>query len=200
MFLMNFLELKKIEKLYFGYEDIARALSITPQSARVTANRYVKNGLLIRAKRNIYLLKDRWFNLTREQKFILANIIQTPSYISLMSALEYYEITTQIQQDFIESIALKRTKEVALDQTFFNYTKINPVLYSGFFRIRGFFIAPPEKAFLDAIYLKSFGRYQLDISSIDFSKLKRKKVEEMAAMYPEKTNSYLRKNGYFSTA
>ena len=197
---MNFLELKKIEKLYFGYEDIARVLSITPQSARVTANRYVKKGFLIRAKRNIYLLKDRWLDLTREQKFILANIIQTPSYISLMSALEYYEITTQIQQDFIESIALKRTKEVELDHTFFNYIKINPVLYSGFFRIRGFFIATPEKAFLDAIYLKSFGRYQLDISSIDFSKLKRKKVEEMAAMYPEKTKSYLRKNEYFSAA
>ena len=195
---MNFLELKKIEKLYFGYEDIARVLSITPHSARVTANRYVKRGLLIRAKRNIYLLKDRWFDLTREQKFILANIIQTPSYISLMSALEYYEITTQIQQDFIESIALKRTKEVELDQTFFNYIKINPVLYSGFFRIRDFFIALPEKAFLDAIYLKSFGRYQLDISSIDFSKMNRIKFEEMAASYPEKTKSYLRKNEYFS--
>ena len=197
---MSFLELKKIEKLYFGYEDIARALSITPQSARVTANRYVKKGLLIRAKRNIYLLKDIWLELTREQKFILANIIQTPSYISLMSALEYYEITTQIQQDFIESIALKRTKEVELDQTFFNYIKINPVLYSGFFRIRGFFIAPPEKAFVDAIYLKSFGRYQLDISSIDFSKLKQNKIEEMAAMYPDKTKAYLRKNEYFSAA
>ena len=195
---MNFLKLKKIEKLYFGYEDIARALSITPQSARVTANRYVKKGFLIRAKRNIYLLKDRWFDLTREQKFILANIIQTPSYISLMSALEYYEITTQIQQDYIESIALMRTKDVELDQAFFNYIKISPVLYSGFFKMRGFFIAPPEKAFLDAIYLQSFGRYQLDISSIDFSKLKRKNVEEMAAMYPEKTKSYLRKNEYFS--
>jgi predicted transcriptional regulator of viral defense system len=197
---MRFLELKKIEKLYFGYKDIARALSITPQSARVTANRYVKKGFLIRAKRNIYLLKDRWLDLTREQKFILANIIQTPSYISLMSALAYYEVTTQIQQDFIESIALTRTKEVELDHTFFNYIKLNPVLYSGFTRMQGFFIAEPEKAFLDAIYLKSFGRYQLDISSIDFSKLKRKKVEEIAEIYPEKTKSYLRKNEYFSAA
>ena len=117
-----------------------------------------------------------------------------------MSALEYYEITTQIQQDFIESIALKRTKEVELDHTFFNYIKINPVLYSGFLRVQGFFIAPPEKAFLDAIYLKSFGRYQFDISSIDFSKLKRINVEELAVMYPEKTKSYLRKNEYFSAA
>ena len=194
---MKFLELKNIEKLYFGYEDIARALNITPRSALVTANRYVKKGFLVRAKRNIYLIKDRWIDLRRDQKFIIANIIQTPSHISLMSALEYYEITTQIQQSYIESITLKRTKEVEINQTLFSYIKINPLNYSGFDRIEGFFIAQPEKAFLDAVYLKSLGRYQLDISSIDFSKLNRKKVEEMAAMYPEKTKSYLIKNEYF---
>jgi predicted transcriptional regulator of viral defense system len=197
---MRFLELKKIEKLYFSYEDIAQALNILPQSARVTANRYVERGLLTRAKRNIYVFKDKWLELTREQKFILANVIQTPSYISLTSALAYYEVTTQMQQDYIESIAIKRTKEVNIDQTVFNYIKLNPALYTDFGRMQGFFIAEPEKAFLDAIYLKSFGRYRLDISSIDFSKLKRKKVEEMAAMYPEKTKSYLRKNEYFSAA
>ena len=194
---MKFLELKNIEKLYFGYEDIARALNITPRSALVTANRYVKKGFLVRAKRNIYLIKDRWIDLRRDQKFIIANIIQTPSHISLMSALEYYEITTQIQQSYIESITLKRTKEVEINQTLFSYIKISPMNYSGFDRIEGFFIASPEKAFLDAVYLKSLGRYQLDISSIDFSKLNRKKVEEMAAMYPEKTKSYLIKNEYF---
>ena len=194
---MKFLELKNIEKLYFGYEDIARALNITPRSALVTANRYVKKGFLVRAKRNIYLIKDRWIDLRRDQKFIIANIIQTPSHISLMSALEYYEITTQIQQSYIESITLKRTKEVEINQTLFSYIKISPMNYSGFDRIEGFFIASPEKAFLDAVYLKSLGRYQLDISSLDFSKLNRKKVEEMAAMYPEKTKSYLIKNEYF---
>ena len=45
----------------------------------------------------------------REQKFIIANIYQVPSYISLMTALDYYEITTQMQRDFIESVILKRT-------------------------------------------------------------------------------------------
>jgi len=197
---MRFLQLQNIEKLYFGHEDIARALGITLQSAKVTANRYTKQGLLIRLKRNIYVLKERWISIDREQEFLLANIIQVPSYISLMTALDYYEITTQVQRDFVESVAVKRTKGVEIEQTFFNYTKINTDLYSGFSRIRGFFIAAPEKAFLDAVYLMSFGRYRFDIPSIDFSKLNLEKIEYVARLFPLKTQSFLNKNEYFREA
>lgn len=112
---MKFLQLQNISKLYFGHEEIARALGITSNSAKVTASRYVKQGLLVRLKRNLYILKEKWFNLDREQKFVIANLIQTPSYVSLMTALDYYEITTQMQRDFIESIALKRTKGVEIE-------------------------------------------------------------------------------------
>lgn len=197
---MRFLQLQNIEKLYFGHEDIARAFGITLQSAKVTANRYIKQGLLIRLKRNIYVLKEKWISIDREQKFLLANIIQVPSYISLMTALDYYEITTQVQRDFIESVALKRTKGVEIEQTFFNYTKINTDLYSGFSRTRAFFIAAPEKAFLDAVYLMSFGRYSFDIPSIDFSKFNPEKIEYMARLFPLKTQSFLNKNEYFREA
>jgi hypothetical protein len=51
-----------------------------------------------------------------------------------MTALDYYEITTQIQQDFIESIAVKRTKEVAVDSTVFNFTRIQENMYAGFIK------------------------------------------------------------------
>ncbi|MBW2049604.1 MAG: hypothetical protein JRJ09_13910 [Deltaproteobacteria bacterium] len=197
---MKILQLRNIEKLYFGHEDIARALGITLQSAKVSANRYVRQGLLIRLKRNIYVLKDKWIRLDREQVFPLANIIQVPSYISLMTALDYYEITTQVQRDFIESVAVKRTKEVEIGQRFFNYTKINTDLYSGFSRTRGFFIATPEKAFLDALYLMSLGRYRFDIPSIDFSKLNLKKIEYLARLFPLKTKRLLNKNEYFREA
>lgn len=197
---MKFLQLQNIEKLYFGHEDIARALGIKLQSAKVTANRYVKQGLLVRVKRNIYVLKEKWKSLDREQRFILANIIQVPSYISLMSALDYYEITTQMQRDFIESIAVKRTKGVEIEHSFFNYTKINSDLFFGFSRTRGLFIAAPEKAFLDAVYLISFGRYSFDISSIDFSKLNSEKIDNMARSFPLKTQRFLNRNEYFRKA
>jgi len=197
---MRFLHLQNIQKLYFGHEDIARALGITLQSAKVTANRYIKYGLLVRLKRNIYVLKEKWTSIDREQEFLLANIIQVPSYISLMTALDYYEITTQVQQDFIESVAVKRTKGVEIDQKYFNFTKINTDLYSGFSRTRGFFIAAPEKAFLDAVYLMSFGRYSFDIPSIDFSKLNLEKIGYMGRLFPLRTQGFLNKNEYFREA
>ena len=197
---MRFLHLQNIQKLYFGHEDIARVLGITLQSAKVTANRYIKYGLLIRLKRNIYVLKEKWASIDREQEFLLANIIQVPSYISLMTALDYYEITTQVQQDFIESVAVKRTKGVEIDQKYFNFTKINTDLYSGFSRTRGFFIAAPEKAFLDAVYLMSFGRYSFDIPSIDFSKLNLEKIGYMGRLFPLRTQGFLNKNEYFREA
>jgi hypothetical protein len=50
---MKTIELNSINRFYFGYEDIARALKIRPASARVSASRYVRLGLLMRLKRNI---------------------------------------------------------------------------------------------------------------------------------------------------
>jgi predicted transcriptional regulator of viral defense system len=101
---MKIRELKSIGSLYFGYEDIARALKISPASARVSASRYVQLGFLIRLKRNIYMSSERWQAASREERFVLANLGQVPSYVSLMTALDYHEITTQIQRGFIKGI------------------------------------------------------------------------------------------------
>jgi predicted transcriptional regulator of viral defense system len=194
---MKFLELNKIKKLYFGYEEISRILSITLPSARVSANRYVHQGLLVKLKRNIYVLKEKWNVLKREDKFALANLVQVPSYISLMTALDYYEITTQMQREFIESVAVKRTKEKEVDTTVFNFTKINANLYFGFKKDKDFFIATPEKAFVDALYLMSLGRYNFDIDSIDFGKLNRNEIMGMVKRFPVKTQKLFDANGYF---
>ncbi|MBC8433051.1 MAG: hypothetical protein H8D96_14155 [Desulfobacterales bacterium] len=197
---MRHFQLRDIEKLYFGYEDIARALGISQNSAKVTAHRYVKQGMLVRIKRNIYILKERWTNLDREQKFIIANILQVPSYISLTTALDYYEITTQMQRDFIESVAVKRTIRKEIEQTVFNYTRISTTVYRGFLKNRGVFIAEPEKAFLDAVYLMTLGRYSLDMPSIDFSKFDVEKIEHMAKSFSLKTQKFIAKNEYFRKA
>lgn len=197
---MNIAKLRKIRKLYFGYEEIARALEVTPGSARVFANRYVRQGLIIRLKRNIYLIKERWNNLTQGELFGLANIAQVPSYVSLMTALSYYDITTQIQRNFVESIAVKRTKEIIIDDTVFNYVKINRKLYGGFMKREGFFIAAPEKALLDALYLKSLKRYSFDLGSIDFSKLDMVKLRKLLKTYPRKVAKLLGDHGYIRKA
>jgi len=194
---MKYLQLNKIKQLYFGYKDISKALGITLSSARVSASRYTKSGLLLRLKRNIYVLAERWKTLEEEEKFIIANLLQVPSYISFMTAMGYHEITTQLQQDFIESVAIKRTKEVNVYGTTFNYNVIRGDLYFGFRKEKRFFIATKEKAFLDAFYLMSLGRYKFDLTSIDPGKLDAGKLKKMAEKYPKRMQKTLEGNGYF---
>lgn len=197
---MKVFDLYKINKLYFGYEEISRVLGISMASARVSASRYVRHGALIRVKRNMYMLKERWNRLNRREMFQIANLIQVPSYISLMSAMDYYEITTQLQQNFFESIALKKTKQLEIKGNVFNYSKIKQNLYFGFLKEKDFFISTPEKAFLDSLYLKSLGRYNFDISSIDFTKLDLIDLKEMAEKFPDKISRMVEQGEYFTSA
>lgn len=196
---MKLQELYRIQKLYFGHEELTRTLGITSASARVAASRYVKRGLLVRIKRNMYMLHERWKNADLEEKFQIANLGQVPSYISLTTALAYYDLTTQMQRDFVESIAIKRTKEILVEPFVFNYTKISKHLYSGFQRHKDFFIARPEKALLDAVYLMSLGRYSIDVAAIETHKLNREQLAAMSDPFPEKTKKLLRIHGYLSS-
>jgi predicted transcriptional regulator of viral defense system len=52
---MKYNDIKKINKLYFTYQDVAKILSISEDSARVLCTRYVKQKYLIRLKRNFYI-------------------------------------------------------------------------------------------------------------------------------------------------
>ena len=197
---MKLIEIQKIDKLYFGYEEIARVLGISEASARVTASRYAKKGLLLRIKKNMYVLRERWVAAEKEEKFMLANLAQSPSYISLATALDFYELTTQMQRNFFESVALKRTKRINVNGNIFRYARITNRLYQGFKKEKGFFIATPEKALLDAIYLMSYGRYALDMSAIDPKKVDENELMRLSREFPARTCYLLKKYGYLSAA
>jgi len=197
---MRLNELFQIKKLYFGHEELARILGITQDSARVAASRYVRQGLLVRIKKNLYVLKDTWKNASLEEKFQIANIVQVPSYISFVTALEYYALTTQVQRDFFESIALKRSKEILVQNTVFKYTKISRDLYFGFQRYKNFFIAKPEKALLDAFYMMSLGRYSLDLSAIELDRVDQEQLLDMSKLFPRQTQKVMQAYGYITAA
>lgn len=193
---MNIIELRKISKFHFGCEDISRTLGIRAASAKVAASRYTKQGILLRFKKNIYVLRDAWDAAQREDKLQLANLGQVPSYISLTTALDYYQITTQMQRDFIESVAVRRSKEINMNGCVFRYIKIAGNLYHTFVKEKDIFIATPEKALLDAFYLMSHGRYSLDLSSLDAAGMDRREIKRLSRELPLRTKNLLKKNGY----
>ena len=178
--------LKRIRKPFFTLDEVAFALELKPESAAVLCNRYVKKGLLTRLKRGLYARTEALQNLGQVEFFQIANLLQVPSYISLTTALSYYGLTTQVQRNFFESVCIKRTKTFERGELTFSYVKINPRLYGGFKKEKGVFIASPEKAILDAFYLASMGRYPLDVSSLDMTKLDEQSLAQLSRMYPRR--------------
>jgi len=104
-----------------------------------------------------------------------------------MTALSFYELTTQVQRKFFESVCIKRTAKYEVDGVLFNFYKLKRELYFDFIKQGDFFIATKEKALLDAIYLYSFGKYSFDVSSIDMAKIDLKKIKKLLIKYPERT-------------
>ncbi|GLI52312.1 hypothetical protein TISLANDTSLP1_00050 [Thermodesulfovibrio yellowstonii] len=172
---------------------MAQIIEIKDSSAKVFCSRYTDKGLFIRLKKDFYILKDRWQRLTKEDFYRLSNILQVPSYISLMTALSFYGVTTQVQRGFYEAVCTKRTERLEIEGVRFNFYKIKQELYFDFVKIEDFFIATKEKAFLDAVYLFSFGKYELDLDSIDFRKLDMKRIRTLLEKFPEKTKKTAKK-------
>lgn len=183
---MRYNLLSSIKKLTFTQKDVENLLKINLTSARVLLVRYVKNGYVIRLKRNVFILKEKWENLSLEQKFYIANILQVPSYISCTTALSYYGYTTQVQQNFIESVGIYRTKQINVENSVFKYIKLNKKYYFDFIKKDNFFIATPEKAFIDSLYLMIKGRYSIDLSAVDQRKFDKNKIAKILKKYPQK--------------
>jgi len=187
---MRLNELNKSNKLILSIDDISKELSIDRESAKVTANRYVKQGLLLRIKRNFYIAPDKFDVLSEDELYKIANLIQIPSYISLSTALTYYNISTQQMRGIIESIAIKRSKSVRAKEIEFRFVLVNKDFYSGFTLKDNFFIALPEKAVADTIYLSSLGKYNCDFNAIDFQKLNKSEIDKYIKSTNQRTITF----------
>jgi len=191
---MKYPVLRKLrERLYFTIEDLQDLLGIKPGSARVLCTRYIRNGFFIRLKKNFYILTERWENLSREDFLKISNFLQVPSYISFLTALSLYEVTTQVQRDYFEGASLRRSVRFNIMGVTFNFYKLKKEYYFDFIKKGDIFIATREKAFIDSVYLYSFGKYKIDFSSLDLDKLDKIKIKKILRLYPQKTKNIVRK-------
>ncbi|RLB80331.1 MAG: hypothetical protein DRH24_10820 [Deltaproteobacteria bacterium] len=108
-------------KLFFSVDNLAEAACIKKESAQVLCSRYVKNETFLRLKKNFYVLAGIWPRYNREDYFKIANYLQVPSYISCVTALSFYGITTQVQRDWYDSISVKRSIRFEVEGITFNY-------------------------------------------------------------------------------
>jgi len=139
-----------------------------------TVDAYISRSLahkeLIQLKKGVYITAN-YFNKNKgdiSYIFYLANTLRHPSYVSSWTALQYYNLTTEIVH-IITSITPRVTRSYENKAGNFMYHSIKKDLFSGFSRAKGnfhFFIATPSKALFDLIYFRSNQLRGVDLEQI----------------------------------
>lgn len=146
---------------YFSIAD----LSVTGEKAgylRVLLSRYVKNGILARLKKGLYVKRSFLDDMEKKQLLpayqeFAANFLNTPSYLGLEYVLYNEAILTEMPVNFT-SVTLNKTKKYSNEFGTFIYHNIRPELFIGFDRLKinewEILKASRAKALFDFIYFR----------------------------------------------
>ncbi|MEM5778473.1 MAG: hypothetical protein QXK49_02510 [Candidatus Aenigmatarchaeota archaeon] len=145
-------KLRLLKKPVFEMSDISRILRKEEKYVRVFIKRIEKKGLLKRIERGKYIFED-------ENPFLVASNLIFPSYISFISALNYYGLTTQISKT-IFIVSLKQKKEIKLNDYNIKFIKFNKKRFFGFkkekINEKFLFIGEIEKIIADSLFLPKY--------------------------------------------
>lgn len=132
----------------FTLDDAAKILNAKRGYAKLFLHRCTKRGILGSAERGVYYLNKR------ANEYEVASNILRPSYVSMISALYYYGLTTQIPRN-VYVISTKRhtpIKDVLGFKIIFR--RIGKTMMFGYHKEGNgnIFVADPEKAIVDIFY------------------------------------------------
>lgn len=170
----------------FNLNDIRK---IDPNFYQPQLMDWIKRGYIKPFAGEYYLLADQ--QMDESLRFMLANKLYTPSYISLESALAYYAIIPESVLS-VTSISSRKTNQFDSDWGTLYYRSIKPLYMFGYEVVeitstRKYLRARLEKAVLDYLYLNSH------ISSVeDFEGLRWDRDELIPIVDSELFRSYLR--------
>ncbi len=169
--------LKKLERFpLFTENDVAKTINKSPKYVRTLLYRLNKEKLIYRIEKGKYTVHD--------DPLIFASHVIIPSYLSLWTALRYYNMTQQQPTSFFVISPVKRKNIKDLNIIFmstkhmFGYKKER---YSDF----DIFMAEPEKAIIDSLLFKipiEDINFALEKEDLDFKKLSNyaKKTENIS--------------------
>jgi len=127
---------------------------------RLQINRWVKDGKIIRLHKGLYTLAEPYKKVTSEP-FSIANSLKQASYVSLHSALSWYAMIPEFVPA-VTSITTGRPQTIETPLGRFEFRHVSKKYFWGYQQIelkfgQTAFIAHPEKALLDLIYLTGGG-------------------------------------------
>jgi predicted transcriptional regulator of viral defense system len=145
-------EIKKKNIKLFTPLDVQRFLGRSKIAVRFLVHRLKKQGYIQSLKRGIYKLSDE-----QVPDLYLANKLYEPSYVSLEFALSYHRVIPETVYE-ITSITPKTTRHFETLGKIYSYRRVKKSAFAGYTTAKqkgfSFFIADPEKAFVDLNYFR----------------------------------------------
>lgn len=125
-------------------------------SVRQQLSRWVQDGKLYQLRRGVYAVAPP-FQKIKPHPFRIANLLVHNSYVSLQSALAYYDLIPE-HTPFTTSVTTTRPASWNTPLGSFSFRHVRTFLFYGFARIevspqQFAFVATPEKALLDLVHL-----------------------------------------------
>lgn len=139
----------------FGTEILSVHYSNDAELGRQIA-RWIRSGYLIQLRRGLYALAGGYRKM-KPHPFYIANRLKKASYVSLQSALAHYGLIPEYVP-VVTSVTTGRPEKRTTPLGGFLFNHIKPGLFFGYEVMdidkgQSIFIAKPEKAFLDLVYL-----------------------------------------------
>jgi predicted transcriptional regulator of viral defense system len=157
----------------FSVRDVKKQF---PSMNLMNLVRWQKKGYLLRLRNQWYALNDA--ESYENIEWLAANLIYAPSYISLHTALSWYNLIPEMIAT-TTSVTTRKTNKFSTPLGDFDYHRIKPALY-GFGCVlddmdayksergksRKILLAKPQKAILDFFYINNFYDSEKDMEDL----------------------------------
>lgn len=177
--------LKKLidtERTVFRTQDLRVIWEESEKNVIIAAKRMVEKEFIVKIAKGYYAIRED-YNI-----FELANLIVSPSYVSLNSALFYWGVNFQVQ-DTIFSVARLNYEKSIRGRTY-KYYSLKPALFfeqEGIEIKENISLASPERAILDCFY---FG---ISPSIDNWDKVNKTILKDLVYKYPSSVKNKINK-------
>jgi len=170
--------LEKTGRTYFNIHDLKKFYPSSFSSLKVLLSCWVKKDLIYHLTRGFYS-----FDITRVNYLQLANELDGTSYLSFEYALYYYNLIAQVPQ-MITFATHKKHKIIKASHWTFEYTHLKKSLLWGYELKNKIYIASPEKALADLLYLKARGKRMVELDTLEKKKIDKKNFIKILKSFP----------------
>ena len=161
---------------FYKTADLMKVSGLSYVACRATIERLVKRKFLTRLGKELF--GNALIGFSIEEAACFAYL---PSYLSCEYVLSRHGVIDQMTV-VITAVNLLRSKKIKIGQTEISYKHLRKNLFWGFVQDGDSFIAEPEKALLDWLYLA--GKTPTHTDEIDWKGIDLVKLKNYASKYP----------------